>query len=71
MPKPTTFAARLHLARTRAGLSVADLAERAGVHVDTIYKLLREDDRDPQLSVATRLASALGVSVAVLAGEKA
>ena len=66
MPKTAdTFAARLAAARTRAGLSVAALADRAGLHRDTLHKLER-GDRQPSLAVAQALARALGVELQTL-----
>lgn len=59
------FPARLRELRDRAGLTMADLAEKAGTHWTTVAKLER-DERSPSLRLAVALAVALGVSVADL-----
>jgi transcriptional regulator with XRE-family HTH domain len=67
MLKPDTFAARLASLRSKAGLSVADLAAAAGLHRDTVYRLER-GEREPSLAVAKMLAQALGCTLDDLAG---
>lgn len=61
--KPDTFATRLRSLRTKARLSVADLAEKSGINRTYIHNL--EDGRrpDPRLSLLVKLADALGVTL--------
>ena len=61
------FATRLARLREQAGLTVAELAARAGLHRDYIYRLER-GEREPSLAVAKALARALGVTLGELAG---
>src|SRR5262245_17067566 len=61
------LAARLARLREQAGMSVAALAGRAGLHRDYIYRLQR-GEREPSLAVAKVLARALGVTLGELAG---
>jgi transcriptional regulator with XRE-family HTH domain len=58
------FAARLRTLREAAGLSVAELASRAALQRQTVYKL-EGGEREPSLVTAVALARALGHSVAV------
>lgn len=64
----TTFAARVRAARTRAGLTQQQLADRAGFHVRTVENVETGRTADPALSVVLTLARALGVSAAKLIG---
>lgn len=59
------FGAALRARRDAAGLSLAQLAEKAGTHLSAISKLER-GQRAPSLRLAADLASALGVTVDVL-----
>ena len=54
--------------RTELGLSQAELAKACGVHVRQIRRY-ESDEQQPVLTVAAQLATALGLSVAELAGE--
>jgi gp16 family phage-associated protein len=56
------FAARLKALIAAAGVSVADLAEKAGLYRDTIYKLLA-GEREPSFDTACKLADALGLKL--------
>jgi transcriptional regulator with XRE-family HTH domain len=64
MPRttPPTFAARLRDLRTASGLSVAQLAEKAGLTRAGVDHLER-GVRRPGWDTVLRLADALGVSV--------
>ncbi len=59
------FGAAVRSRRGGAGLSLAALGEKAGVHFTAISKVER-GQRAPSLRLAADLASALGVSVDVL-----
>jgi transcriptional regulator with XRE-family HTH domain len=54
--------------RTQLGLSQADLAEAAGVHLRQIRRY-ESGEQQPVLSVAVRLADALGLTMNELAGR--
>jgi transcriptional regulator with XRE-family HTH domain len=54
--------------RRELGLSQAELAKASGVHLRQIRRY-EADEQQPVLTVATKLAAALGLSVAELAGE--
>lgn len=56
------FARRLAELRERQGLSVPDLADRAGVDRSLVYKLLKGAHAPPSAETVRRLATALGVS---------
>lgn len=60
--KPETFAARLRALRARAGLSVAQLAKKAGVNRTYLHNL-EAGLRGPSLQLALKLARALGTSL--------
>ena len=62
-----TFGARLKRLRERRGWSQQELAERAEVPYETIYRVERGRHQEPRVSVAVKLARALGVSLDVLA----
>ena len=55
-------------ARRQEGMSMDELAERAGVH-RTYIGLLERRSRQPTLAVAANLAEALGLSLAELVGR--
>ncbi len=61
--KPLPFAARLCKLRKAGGLSIPQLAEKAGLPRQTIH-LLENGVREPSLATARTLAKALGVSLA-------
>ena len=63
-----TFAARLKRLRERAGLSQPKLAAAADVPVATL-RTWEQGRREPLLSAAVKLATALGVSLDELAGR--
>ncbi len=67
--EPTTFGERLRAAREAAGLTQAELADTAGIHRVDVNRYER-GKFEPSLSVAFRLADALGVRVDDLRGEK-
>jgi transcriptional regulator with XRE-family HTH domain len=64
-----TIGERLKRLRELAGLSQNELAKRAGIHHPTISALESGRQRDLTVSVAKKLARALGVSLAMLVGE--
>ena len=61
MSTDTTFAGRLKTLRESAGLSMHELARRAGLAQASISNL-EAGKREPTWETVTRLASALGVS---------
>jgi transcriptional regulator with XRE-family HTH domain len=63
-----TFGARLKAIREQRGWSPGELAERAGVPYETIYRVERGTHQEPRVSIAAKLARTLGVSLDVLAG---
>jgi len=63
----TTFGKRLKRLREARGWSQQELADRAEVPYITIYRCERGQHQEPRVSVAARLARALGVSLDVLA----
>ncbi len=62
---PSQFGLRLKELRVGAGLSQAQLAERAGLHLHGLTKL-EQGDREPSWATVTALADALGVSCEAL-----
>tara|TARA_Y100000815_G_C13256433_1_gene467545 strand:+ start:759 stop:1031 length:273 start_codon:yes stop_codon:yes gene_type:complete len=60
------FAAHVRRLRRASDKSQEQLAEDAGVHRTYISSLERSGQRNPTISVATRIASALGVSLSDL-----
>lgn len=66
MPKtsqPANFAGRLRSLRTAAGLSLRELAARAGIGHATIGHLETGQNATPSFATACALADALGVPV--------
>jgi transcriptional regulator with XRE-family HTH domain len=63
------LARRVSVARQRAGLTQAELAEATGVTDETISRIER-GRYEPAVSTLFRLAEALDVSLDYLAGEK-
>ncbi|OAI51859.1 hypothetical protein AYO44_16870 [Planctomycetaceae bacterium SCGC AG-212-F19] len=61
MSKTQAFAARLRELREAAGLTQAQLAERAGLHIHGLTKL-EHGDRKPAWETVQALGAALGVS---------
>lgn len=55
---------RIRIARTRRKLTAQDLAERAGVHPNTIYRL--ETGSNCSVASLYRIASALGLTLTEL-----
>lgn len=53
----------------KAGLTTAQLAEKANLPVDTINKIRAGTTRNPNADTVQRLASALGVPAGALLGE--
>lgn len=62
-----TFSARLASARALRGYSLRDLAGRAGLTHNGLWKLESAADADPKLSTVVALAAALDVDFAWLA----
>ncbi len=62
-----SFGDRLKRLREARGWSQQELADRAQVPYITIYRCERGLHQEPRVSVAARLARALGVSLDVLA----
>jgi transcriptional regulator with XRE-family HTH domain len=69
-PTARQFGKRLRVLREAAGRSQADIAKRAGLS-RVFVNQLEAGTRDPSLSTLTRVAKALGVTLAELldAGE--
>jgi transcriptional regulator with XRE-family HTH domain len=69
-PTARQFGKRLRVLREAAGRSQADVAKRAGLS-RVFVNQLEAGTRDPSLSTLTRVAKALGVTLAALldAGE--
>jgi transcriptional regulator with XRE-family HTH domain len=63
----TSFGERLARLREARGWSQQELADRSGVPYITIYRCERGLHKEPRVSVAAKLARALGVSLDVLA----
>jgi transcriptional regulator with XRE-family HTH domain len=63
-PAPVTLGNRIQRVRQRLGLSVRDLAERAGVNKDTIVKL--ERGQTPSYRTLVHVCDALEISVVQL-----
>lgn len=55
----TAFGDRLRALREESGLTLADLSERAGMHLQSLSRLER-GDRSPQWDTVVALAKALG-----------
>ncbi|MDF1501556.1 helix-turn-helix transcriptional regulator [Roseisolibacter sp. H3M3-2] len=60
---------RVRVLRERRGLSLRELARRAGVQVSDVSRLERGLTRQPRLTLAMALAGALGVRLSHLLGE--
>jgi len=69
--KPPPFGARLKALREDSGLTQGELAARAGLPLQRVFKLEQGYQLDPRWSTVYRLAVGLGVSVAEFAGEPA
>lgn len=67
MRKTESFAARLRSLRESAGMSIVDLAEKAGIPRQTVH-LLENGDRQPSLATAAKLAEALGKTLSAFDG---
>ncbi|MFM7322351.1 MAG: helix-turn-helix domain-containing protein [Armatimonadota bacterium] len=63
-PDPTTLGARIQRQRVRRGLSVRELADRAGVNKNTIVRM--EKGLTPSYATLNRVCEALGVHIAQL-----
>src|SRR5258706_10692668 len=57
------FGQRVKRMREQRGLSVQELAKRAGTHYQTIWKIERGSLREPSIVLAQKIARALGVGV--------
>jgi transcriptional regulator with XRE-family HTH domain len=68
--KSTGFGLCLRKFREAAGLSQAQLAERAGMHLHGVTKL-EQGYREPSWATVLALAKALGVSTDAFAGSEA
>jgi transcriptional regulator with XRE-family HTH domain len=54
--------------REKRGLSVQELAERAGTTYQSIWRIERGEQRDPSVALTRGIARALGVGVDYLIG---
>jgi transcriptional regulator with XRE-family HTH domain len=59
---------RVQRLREQRGLSVQELAERAGTTYQSIWRIERGDQRDPSVALVRSIARALGVGVDHLIG---
>lgn len=66
----STIGSRLARLRCRQNITQEQLAERAGLSVDTIRKLEQEQRQTAKLSTLTALAHALDVSVSEMRGDE-
>lgn len=66
----STGATLAHL-RSRAGLSLRQLSDKAGIPVATIHAIETGRTRDPTIGTLSALARVLGVSLDLLAGVHA
>jgi transcriptional regulator with XRE-family HTH domain len=55
----TPFGRKLRKLREESGLTLADLSERAGIHLQSLSRLER-GEREPQWNTVLALAKALG-----------
>lgn len=62
-----TLGARLRAARERAGLTLAQVAERSGAHLQAVYRI-EAGKMDPTASRLAALCRALGVSADAMLG---
>jgi transcriptional regulator with XRE-family HTH domain len=67
--KLPAFASRLKALREEEGLTQEELAARAGLTVQRVFKLEQGYQSDPRWSTVCKLAAGLDVSVAAFAGE--
>lgn len=65
----TTLGEQLRLMRQRAGLSQSELAEKAGLHRNTVSKI-EKDDENVTLDTLQAVCGALGYVVDVRFNEK-
>lgn len=63
------FIAKVEMLRERIRLSQQDLAQKCGISQAQISKWKKASQRGPSLSVAARIAHALGVSIDYLADD--
>jgi transcriptional regulator with XRE-family HTH domain len=64
------FAVRLKALREARGLSQAELAEAAGLHLSVVFKIEQGVRDDPAWSTVQALAEALGVEVTAFVERK-
>lgn len=69
MPK-STYGSRIHEARRTLGLSLRELAERAGVAASFLSRLENDDIKDLSFERAIAICDALGMSLDELAGRR-
>jgi transcriptional regulator with XRE-family HTH domain len=58
-----SFGQRVHAARKQLGLSLNDLEQRTGVNKGYLSQLERENQRNPSVHIAKRIADALNLSL--------
>ena len=64
------LAQRLRAALKERGWTVREFQRRSGVPYDTLYNLVSGRRKDPHLSIITKLARTLGVSIDSLADDE-
>jgi transcriptional regulator with XRE-family HTH domain len=64
---PRTLGGRLRRARNKAGLTAAELGQRAGMTGSSVV-MIERNERDPNTSTLRRLAQALEVQPSTLLG---
>jgi len=67
--KPPSFGERLRELREAEGLTQQELADRAGLTLQRVFKIEQGQSEDPRWSTVLKLAAGLGVSVGKFAGE--
>lgn len=67
---PATPAEAFRAYRLRAGLTVAELAERSGVDKATLHRIERGDHTKPHMRTLIAVADVLGVTPADLLAEE-
>ena len=64
-----TLSERIRFFRKQRGLSLRELAHKAGTSKNHVWSLERGDSRNPTLGVLGGISDALGVPIHVLVGE--
>ena len=68
MKNGKAFGARVERMRTRRGLSTQELAERAKITYQSLWRIERGQHKEPGIFTAAKIARALGCSLDYLVG---